>query len=99
MVTRVIIESPVLHTSSRHVELWKVYQEIIIKVQDGDFSEKDLIINIVQQIFMLGEQSRELAYKNIKHCFTPLTDESELFDKIFQEVAVSHKLFELRQNK
>jgi tetratricopeptide (TPR) repeat protein len=99
MVTRVITESPVLSTSSRHVELWKVYQEIIIKVQEGDFSDKGLIINIVQQIFMLGEQSRELAYKNIKHCFTPLTDESELFDKIFQEVAVSHKLFELRQNK
>ena len=99
MITRINVEFTLLSTSSRHAELWNTYKEIIIKIQDGKCSQQNLIMNIVQQIFMLGEQSRELAYEKIKYCFTPLTDESKLFDKLFQEATVSHKLFNLRNNK
>jgi len=48
---------------------------------------------------MLDEQAREIAYKTIKYCFPPLTEESDLFDKLFHEVAVSHKVLDLEDNK
>ncbi len=90
--TQVNLESEMIPTSKKHVELWQIYKELIIKVKGTEVSVQDLLINIALQIFTLDEQSRELAYKNIKYCFTPITEEAEKFCNVYKEVAISYKL-------
>lgn len=92
MATRVNIESELIPVSTKHVELWKIYKEIIYKIQDKVVTTHDLLLSAVNQIFLLDEKSRAVAYQNVKSCFTPLTEEADLFEKIYKEIAISYQL-------
>lgn len=92
MVTRVNVESDLISTSTQHVDLWNIYKEMIYIINNKELTNHNLLIKIVTQIFQLEKKSRDLAYQNIKSCFTPLTEDSELFDRIYREVAVSYQL-------
>lgn len=92
MVTRLNIKSDLISTSAQHVDLWNIYKEIICIINNEELTTHNLLIKVVTQIFQLDQKSRELAYQNIKSCFTPLTEDSEIFDRIYREVAVSYQL-------
>ncbi|MGJ8674598.1 MAG: DUF4365 domain-containing protein [Pseudoalteromonas sp.] len=98
LTTPVKIESKLISTSPLHVKFWQFYQEMIFNYCESNSTTCDLAVNVVRQIFMLGEQSKTLAYNNIKSCFLPMTKESEEFEKVFQEFSIQHKLFNLRSN-
>ena len=93
LTTPVKIESQLISTSKKHVDLWKLYQDIKLSISAGKASTKEIIFGVVQQLFMLQEKSRLLAYRNIKHCFVPMTGEIEAFEKTYQEAALQHRLF------
>ena len=93
LATPVAIESQLISTSKKHVDLWKLYQDIQLSITDGNVSTKEILLEVVQQLFMLQEKSRLLAYNNIKHCFVPMTEVSETFEKAYQEVSLHHRLF------
>jgi hypothetical protein len=90
------IESQLIATSKKHVDLWKLYHDLQLSIADGNTSTKELLFGVVQQIFMLQEKTRMLAYNNIKHCFVPMTGKSETFKKAFQDASVQHRLFNSR---
>ncbi len=87
------IESTLLSTSKKHVDLWKLYQDIQLSAIGSDTSTKEILVHVVQQIFTLQEKPRILAYNNIKHCFIPMTEESEVFERVYQETSLHHRLF------
>lgn len=87
------IESQLISTSKKHVEFWRLYQDMLFSIADGNTSTELGITEVAQQIFMLPEETRKLAYNNIKHCFVPMTVESEAFEKAYQEAALQHRLF------
>lgn len=93
LTTPIKIENQLISTSKKHVDLWKLNQDILLSIADGNTSTKEILFQVVQQIFMLQEETRMLAYNNIKHCFVPMTEESETFEKTFQEVFLHHRLF------
>jgi tetratricopeptide (TPR) repeat protein len=92
IITSVNFESELSTTSTKHVELWLSYKEIIFKIQDKELTTYDLLLSAINQVFLLSEKPRTLAYQNIKSCFTPLTDEAELFEKIYRDVAINYQL-------
>jgi len=96
--TPIKIESKLISTSPRHVKFWQIYQEMMLNQTEGKSTLHDLMFNVVRQMFMLGEQSKTLAYNNIKSCFLPMTEEPEEFEKVFKEFSIQHKLFNLRSN-
>lgn len=93
LTTPIKIENQLISTSKKHVDLWKLNRDILLSISDGNTSTKEILFQVVQQIFMLQEETRMLAYNNIKHCFVPMTEESETFEKTFQEVFLHHRLF------
>ena len=99
LMTPVKIESQLISTSQKHVDLWQLYQDIQLNITDDNSSIDELVISVVRQLFTLQERSRTLAYNNIKHCFVPMSRESEIFEKAYKEVSVQHKLFNLRNEK
>jgi len=99
LMTPVKIDSKLILTSQKHVNLWQLYQDILLNVTDGKSSIDELVVRIVYELFTLQERSRMLAYNNIKHCFVPMTRESITFEKEYQRAAVQYQLFNLRGEK
>jgi hypothetical protein len=93
LTTPIKIENKLISTSKKHVDLWKLNQDIQLSITDGNTSTKKILFQVVQQIFKLQEETRLLAYNNIKHCFVPMTGESETFEKAYQEASLHHRLF------
>lgn len=93
LTTPVTIEYQLISTSKKHVDLWKLYQDIQLIITDGNASTKEILLGVVQQLFMLQEKSRLLAYHNIKHCFVPMTELSVVFEKTYQEFSLHRRLF------
>lgn len=93
LTTPVKIESQLISTSKKHVKLWQLYQDIQLNNSEGSITIDELVVGVVRQIFMLQDKSRQLAYNNIKHCFVPLTLESEVFEKAYQEASLHYRLF------
>ncbi|EJG1211552.1 hypothetical protein CVA87_RS19785, partial [Vibrio parahaemolyticus] len=87
------IESQLISTSKKHLEFWRLYQDMFFSITDDNTSPEVGITEVVQQIIMLPEEARKLAYNNIKHCFVPMTLESEAFEKAYQEAELQHRLF------
>ena len=92
MNTRVVIESELTMVSSRHVKLWQVYKEIIQIIEGKELNTNEMLLHLFNQIFLLDEDPRTLAYNNIKTCFIPLSEEAELFEAMYKERAISQQL-------
>ncbi|WP_063707237.1 DUF4365 domain-containing protein [Pseudoalteromonas gelatinilytica] len=93
LATPVKIESQLISTSQKHVELWQLYQGMQVNNSDDNISIEELVVRVVVQLFMLQDKPRQLAYNNIKHCFVPLTSEYEAFEKAYLEASLQHRLF------
>jgi hypothetical protein len=90
--TKVNLESEIIPTSAQHVNFYKIYKEIIYKIHDQEVTDSNLLLNIVKQLFQIDEKSRNIAYQSISSCFLPLTDESEIFIKIYNEISINYQL-------
>ena len=87
------IESQLISTSNKHVEYWRLYQGMLVSITDSNTSSEAGMIDVVQQLSMLPEELRKLAYNNIKHCFVPMTAESEAFEEAYQDAVLQNRLY------
>ncbi|MCP4158776.1 MAG: DUF4365 domain-containing protein [Deltaproteobacteria bacterium] len=87
--TKINFENELILTSSQHVKYWQVYIDICCKIQEKELSTYDLLVNVLNQIFLFDNEVKVVAYQNIKSCFVPLTKEAELLEKIYNEKATN----------
>lgn len=82
-------ESNLLQRSPYHAHLWNIYRNATAKLNSRDISSFVLLTNTVDNIYLLPDEQRALAYKAVESAFLPLTYEHELLKEIFSNKAIS----------
>lgn len=95
--TSVKMESEHVQVSSTHATYWSVYVDMIYKIKGTEISLNEIMLRVVMQLFALDTHVRPLAVKNVKSCFIPLTQESDLYAKLLSEIAIKYRLASMRR--
>lgn len=85
----------VICRSEQHFEYWLEYEALAIRVNGQLNTFKELIIPVIQELFVLEEEVRERAFIAIMNCFVPMTQEAELFTSLFKQASSNDSLMHL----
>lgn len=90
------IQKPLAHDflvgrSEDHHKLWGKYKDLIVGCSMRDWSFEEMARNVIFQIFKLDERLHDKVYKSIRSSFTPITQEAEIFDRIYQQFYIENK--------
>lgn len=97
--TKPFIESALLSTSRKNVELWLLYKELMLSVNSKELANKKLVHLLVVQLSAVQNDVLGIAYNHIKSCFIPMTEEARIFESMYQELSVLRKLENLKARK
>lgn len=95
--TPVVMKSEHVQVSLLHSKYWSVYVDMMYKIKGSGISLNEIMLRVVMQLFVLDNNVRQLAVKNIKSCFIPLTQESELFTKLLDEISIKCRLTNMQR--
>lgn len=97
--TKPYIESSLLFTSRKNVELWLRYKELMISVCSQNLDNREFLHEIILQLSTLSNNVLIIAYEHIKSSLIPTTEEARLFESMYQNLSIKRKLVDKKYRK
>lgn len=73
-------------------KLWLEYESLMMLENNAKTDLKSMLQNVVRELQYLDDEVSNKVYKTVKQCFIPATQESEMFEGIYQEFAYTRAI-------